>query len=538
MEKFAMRIKKIAALVLAIVLLLSVTALAVSVETLDGAVTDAAAFMLKTVEKPEVGSVGGEWAVIGLARSGYAVPESYYRTYYATVEKYVTEYAGVLHSRKYTEYSRVILALTAAGYDPRSVAGYDLTAPLEDFDKTIWQGMNGPIWALIALDSGGYANSRRAEYLQYILDKQETDGGWNQAPGNGADADMTGMALQALARYQDNPDVKAATDRALECLSKLQDATGGYSTNMSGSAANVESAAQVLVALCSLGISVDDPRFVKNGYTLLDSILQFQNADGSFKHTADGSGDSQMSSEQALYGLVAAQRARDGKSALYDMSDAVKRGEFNHTETIGLPGKHADVKQVAVTKPGTTFEDTANHPNRSAIEALAAREIINGKGNGKFDPDGTVTRAEFAKMVALSLGLPEKTLNPFADVKAGAWYETSVATAYFYELVNGVGNDNFNPTGTITRQSAAAMVSRAAKLCGMDTSLTDAEIRDTLSQFGDYRSVADYAQVALAFCYSEGILDDSELEIQPTKSATRAEIAEMLYRLLGKANLL
>jgi len=63
-----------------------------------------------------------------------------------------------LHERRYTDYSRVILGLTAAGYDPRAFAGYDLTLPLADFDKTIWQGINGPVFALIALDSGNYSN--------------------------------------------------------------------------------------------------------------------------------------------------------------------------------------------------------------------------------------------------------------------------------------------------------------------------------------------------------------------------------------------
>ena len=66
------------------------------------------------------------------------------------------EHEGNLHDKKYTEYSRVIVALTAIGKNPADVAGYNLLTPLGDYEKTIWQGMNGPIWALIALDSGNY----------------------------------------------------------------------------------------------------------------------------------------------------------------------------------------------------------------------------------------------------------------------------------------------------------------------------------------------------------------------------------------------
>ena len=116
---------------------------------LDKAVSDTAAYILSTVKNPEVGSIGGEWAVIGLARSDYAVPSSYYEKYYQAVERYVKEHQGILHEVKYTEYSRVILGLTSAGYDPHNITEYDLTNPLSDFNKTIWQGINGPIFALL-----------------------------------------------------------------------------------------------------------------------------------------------------------------------------------------------------------------------------------------------------------------------------------------------------------------------------------------------------------------------------------------------------
>ena len=62
--------------------------------------------------------------------------------------------------KKHTEYSRVILALTSIGKDAQNICGYDLTAPLLDYDKTVWQGINGAIWALIALDCKISARTR------------------------------------------------------------------------------------------------------------------------------------------------------------------------------------------------------------------------------------------------------------------------------------------------------------------------------------------------------------------------------------------
>jgi hypothetical protein len=533
---------------------------------LDASVNAAAAFMLTTVKKPQVGSVGGEWAILGLARSGYKVPDAYYEGYYKAVEKYVGEYKGVLHDRKYTEYSRVILGLTAAGYDPRDVAGYDLTLPLGDYDKTIWQGINGPVFALIALDSLDYPiptnkdaknQATREMYIADILRRQTADGGWNLTAGSGGanvdakekgDADLTGMALQALAKYQDKPLVRAAIQEALAFLSAKQDAKGGFSSSFSGGSSAVESAVQVLVALCELGIPVDDPRFVKGGYTLVDNILRYKNTDGSFKHTLDGEtsyvGNSQMSTEQAFYGLVAAQRAASGKDSLYRMGDAAKRGTSAPAAPAGtagsggLPGKHADIHKAAVSSPGKAFADVQGHINQKAVEALSARGLIGGRTDTAFVPGATMTRAEFAVLTTRVLGLPGKTGSTFTDIPSGAWYTGGVATAYYYELVGGVSATQFHPEGTITRQEAAAMVARAAKLCGMDITRTDVEIRDTLAPFGDYREAADWAAGTLAFCYSAGILDGSAMNIEPTRAITRGEVAEMLYRLLDKANLL
>ena len=559
--------RKLVSIIIVFMLLagMAMPAGAVSPAEIEAAVRDAAEYMLEAVKSPQVSSIGGEWAVMGLARCGYDVPDSYYEGYYRTVEKYVRDCEGVLHSVKYTEYSRVVLALTAAGYDPRDVAGYDLTAPLEDFDKTIWQGINGPVFALLALDSVNYQNSWRGEYVAEILRRQLDDGGWNLNGGvTGAtrnqpsDPDMTGMVLQALAKYQDMPEVKSATEKALAFLSEKQNSEGGYSSVFSSSTTDIESAVQALVALCELGIPVDDERFVKDGNTLVDNILSYKNADGSYWHTHDDGGSNQMATEQALYGLAAAQRAAQsaaGKTqntatpvtnSLYRMDDAVKRGKSagNHTDsehesTHGMPGKHPDVNFMPVEHHGKAFADTTDHPEKTAIEMLAERAIINGKSETEFAPDATMTRAEFAAIVTRGLGLmqnPESAAqNSFEDVDSNAWYYEYVITAAYYEIVRGVSESQFAPHNTITRQEAAVMTARAARLCGIDTSRGETQIRNTLAQFTDYRSAAGWAQESLAFCYDTGILDDSVLNISPAEHVSRGEIAGMLYRMLDAA---
>lgn len=538
------RIKRISAWILTLAILLTLTVPAFAASSVQSEVQGSAAYMVSAVKSPEVGSIGGEWAIIGLARFGYTVPANYYDDYYARVEKYVKNCSGVLHERKYTEYSRVILALTAIGRDPSNVAGDNLLTPLGDFEKTIWQGLNGPIWALIALDSGNYdipknpaakTQATRQLYIDEILNNQMKDGGWSLTGTGDSDVDITAMALQALAKYQDQKAVKTATDSALTWLSKNQDSKGGYA---SWGTTNVESVAQVIVALCELGMDLNDSRFVKNGRTLTENLLSFRQSNGGFYHVLDGSdGNNQMSAEQGFYALVAIDRAENSKNSLYRMGDVTKNTAKPST-TVKKGSADASVSVPAVSAPGTTFSDVKNHANQTAIEALASRGIINGMGQGTFMPNKTMTRAEFAAIVTRALGLAAKDTKVFSDVPSSKWYAGYIGTANSSGIVNGVGNGKFNPEGTITRQEAAAMVARAAKLCGLDTAMDAAATRDMLAQFGDYRSVASWAKEPMAFCYSANILDQSELNIEPTKAILRCEIAQMLYNMLTAAELI
>ena len=538
------RIKRISAWILTLAILLTLTVPALAASGVQNEVQGSAAYMVSAVKSPEVGSIGGEWAIIGLARSGYTVPTNYYEDYYARVEKYVKNCSGVLHERKYTEYSRVILALTAIGRDPSKVAGYNLLMPLGDFEKTIWQGLNGPIWALIALDSGNYdipknpaakTQATRQLYIDEIVTNQKKDGGWSLTDTGDSDVDITAMALQALAKYQDQKAVKSATDKALDYLSDVQDSKGGYA---SWGTTNVESVAQVVVALCELGIDLGDSRFVKNGHTLTENLLSFRQSNGGFYHVLDGSdGNNQMSAEQGFYALVAINRAENGKNSLYRMGDVIKATTKPST-TVKKGSADASVSVPAVTAPGTTFSDVKNHANKAAIEALASRGIINGMSKDTFAPNKTMTRAEFAAIVTRALGLPAKDTKAFTDVPGSKWYAGYIGAANSSGIVNGVGGGKFNPDGTITRQEAAAMVARAAKLCGLDTSMDAGATKDVLAQFGDYRSVASWAKESLAFCYYTNILDQSALKIEPTKAILRCEIAQMLYNMLLTAGLI
>ena len=273
-----------------------------------------------------VPSAGNEWRVLGLARAGKITAE-FSDGYYSSLVSCVEEKGSAkLDARKSTENSRVIIALSAIGKEATDVAGYNLLEPLADYDFVTYQGLNGAVFALLALDTYNYeiptagdgaTQTTRENLINYILENQLENGGWTFF-GSTADPDMTGMAIQALAPYYGkNADVKNAVDKALDVLSASQQDNGGVA---SWGKVNVESCAQVLTALASLGIDADtDERFIKNGNTIVDAIMDFSVENG-FAHVKD-SGYNQMATEQAYYALVSYNRVKNGKTSLYDMSD-------------------------------------------------------------------------------------------------------------------------------------------------------------------------------------------------------------------------
>lgn len=491
-------------------------------------IDDTAKYLKTAVPNPTVASIGGEWTVIALARSGMDLNDDYFQKYYCEVEKYAKIKNGVLHEKKYTEYARVVLALNAIGKNPENVGGYNLIAPLLDFDKTVWQGINGAIWALIALDSDNYAaDDIKKRYIEHIISRQNADGGWAISENaSSSDADITAMALVALAKYRNEPDINSAAEAAIDFLSSAQCDDGGFASYGSE---NSESAAQVLTALCTLGIPRNDPRFVKNGKTMVDNIYSYKNADGSFSHT-DSAGI--MATEQCCYALVAAMRADSGKSALFDMSDVERTDSRNPTNT------DSKINVPPIKFLQKTFADINDHKAQTAIEALAQRGIINGTDENRFAPDSTMTRAEFAAITVRALGLPMNTSAPFSDVLPTDWHCAYVGAAYAHGLIKGVSDSEFDPNGTITNEQAAAMMQRAAALCGMNGRLNDDAIKNTLAEFVDYKTVSDWAKESVAFCYANGISDRSEIEIRPHNAAKRYEIAQMIYNLLKGARLI
>ena len=317
-----------------------------------------------TVTEPSFGTGAGEWTVLSLARGNYYdTGDKYFEDYYSRIEETVKEKAasvnlnGALHKVKSTENSRLIMALSAIGKDPTKVGGVDLVGAYSanGFSWIKKQGLNGPVFALIALDTYNYKTSDatiRQQCVDYILQAELANGGWALS-GTTADPDMTAMALQALANYADNSDVKDAAERGFAALSSIQKDNGGYA---SWGSVNSESIAQVIVACTAWGIDPStDSRFVKSGGSTVDALLEFYVPDGKgFAHVLETTGGyaggevNAMATDQACYALVAYDRFVNNKNALYDMSDVTHPEPAGISASISLPAEISN-------KKGTTF---------------------------------------------------------------------------------------------------------------------------------------------------------------------------------------
>lgn len=486
--------RRIIAFVCALALLFALPAnvCALSEKGLDTALSKTAQYCLSALPEP---GEGGQWIVLALARGGFELPGGYLSTYEKNMKRYVKEKKGVLTSSKYTVYSGAVLGLTAAGADAANVGGYDLTEYLSDYDGVKRQGINGPVFALLAVDSGDYPCTSRTQYVDYILSRQLTDGGWAFS-GDSADPDMTAMALQALARYQGRADVAAAVEKGVARLAKMQKSGGGYA---SYGVENAESTAQVILALCELGISVEDSRFVKGGKSLLDVLLTYQNRDGSFCHTLDGEGDS-IATEQAFMAMVSARRQQNGESGIYNMKNVVSAAKFTD-----ISGHWAEVDILFCVEQG----------------------LFQGTGEHTFTPEGTMDRAMVVTVLWRLAGEPAATgKSKFSDVSSTAYYAQAVRWASGQGIVKGYSDGTFGVRDSVTRQELSLLLYRYAEYRGMNVSASKG-----LGGYADASSVASWARTSMAWAAAEGLITGSSGgKLLPGENATRAQVAAILTR--------
>ena len=343
------------------------------VPNFDKVYADTKKYIQNNVPAPVVAYDRGEWAVLGLARAGVALPDEYIQAYYDKVVAYVQKNMGAdgvlvdpeSHNPTVTDNERIILALTAIGKDPANVGGKNLLTALQNKDimkvtDTSNTDISGLVFGLLALNSGNYTQDSYW-LVQAILTQQNEDGSWSVSAEKkpDGDVDMTAMALQALAPYYNEGDdttVNAAVDKALQWLSAKYKGTGYTSA---------ESCAQVVVALSALQLNANsDSSFVKTvdgaPTSVLGDLLRYYLGEGQgFKHAASLKTADQKATEQALYAMAAYERYCRRTNALYDMTDAVCAHSFGDWQVVSPATCTADgSRQRVCTRCGAVEVQT------------------------------------------------------------------------------------------------------------------------------------------------------------------------------------
>jgi hypothetical protein len=199
------------------------------------------------------------------------------------------------------------------------------------------------------------------------------------------------------------------------------------------------------------------------------------------------------------------------------------------TGTVTFSTTHFSLYAVGYNP--VSFNDVASTDwYYKAVSFIAARGITTRTGSGTFSPDAVLTRADFLVMLMKVYGIAPDT-NPadnFSD--AGSTYYTGyLAAAKRLGISAGVGNNLYAPGKEITRQEMFTLLYNVLKAIGQ---LPPGDCGKTLSDFSDSNSVADWAKEAMALLVKTGTISGNLGKLSPTSTATRAEMAQVLYQLM------
>ncbi|MBC5636757.1 DUF4430 domain-containing protein [Ornithinibacillus sp. BX22] len=335
--------------------------------------------------------VNSEWEAIGLAKAGKEIPSDYLTIFYQNIQDQVIR--GLENGRiKITDIERLVMAAVAVGIDPRDIEGLDLIELIYNsperrggYDTMTFQGNNGPIFALIALDTQGFsvpedAKWTRQRLIEELIRTQNEDGSWSlNSDFSTPSVDITGMALIGLSPYKDQPAVSSALDRAVQWLSNVQTEDGGFDGGDFVGGITSEAAAQVIIGLTAYGIDPTSEPFTKNGNNLITHLFEFQNTDGGFKHTMDYDYSDPMSTEQAMQALVAYKLFLRGEGSLYHFSDVID----NVDDPPGEQEEGTDEKELPEDKEEKTDDNEPPRDDLNNEEEFSK----NPPSNNKDDTD-------------------------------------------------------------------------------------------------------------------------------------------------------
>nr|WP_285891380.1 S-layer homology domain-containing protein [Paenibacillus pasadenensis] len=518
--------------------------------------------------------IKSDWDAIAASQAGHELPASYLSKLRTVIEKEAPAFRNV------TDFERVAMAVTAAGEDASSYAGLNLIERIYNSDRMLNQGVNGPIYALLALDYGNYEISANAKWsreklVAELLKNQSADGSFAFPGDKNGNPDLTGSALTALAPYIGQAEVKQAGERAVAWIKSQQNKDGGFTSYGESSS---ESVAQVIIGLASAGYDPAGAEFTRNGKNLIDSLLAFRNADGSFAHALPLA-PNPYGAYQSVQALAAYEKFKTGSGSLYTKpAPAVTVTVEGPESTLGAGVTRAVYAMDALTQAASALKLNVDVKEMSFGKYINS---INGITGGKYGGyDGWMYAVERkGKWINPSVGMGEFKLEAgdrlavfygngtkligsvdvsprqprdnqaFAvEVKQQEWDYT--ANAFTVTPAAGVtvkaggvtvttdayGVASFQPlpAGSYDLSVTGYSASKAPSVLKHTVKLT---VGNTAVKFADESKIAPWALTSVKNGYASGLISGTtgggKPAFSPKQELTRAQFASLAVRLLG-----
>jgi len=392
------------------------------------------------IEKGRKSNLGiTSWVLMGLGASGEKIESSKWTRSGKNPLDYM-ESCGI-ELEETTEFASVALALTAVGKEP-IYGGENLVDKILSFQQSdggFYQpalnetGMiNTHMWSIFAIASSGKNIPNIKKTKTWLINKQNTDGGFGWVEGASSDTDDTGVAIQALVLLGENPKTSKVIEDALAFLKTYQVDDGGFSAGeWMGKESNTASDAWVLQGLIAAEQNPLDLKWIKNNKSVIDHLLSNQLADGSFNWKKD---TSSSTAQMTAYALMA------------------------------LNQKPHPVGKVEI-KDEVLFKDLSeNYWAYWEIKSLVENGVISGYPDKTFLPEKNVTRAEFTRFLVYGLNKQELKYSQrltFGDLSGNHWAYSLIGIGVNQNFISGRSSKVFDPNGKISGAELSSMLIRS-----------------------------------------------------------------------------
>lgn len=375
------------------------------------------------------------WVVIALESLNQDVKESNWAPAGVNPVDYLTSNPMQLNGT--CDYARTLLALTAAEestYKEKLIQNI-LSFQQEDGQFTMNPDaekgfINSHIWSIIALHSAGQEIPNQHKAREWLINRQNSDGGFGWCEGTSSDADDTAAALKSLVILGEDPNGSDSIKSALKYLKSCQSSDGGFNSGyLAGEEANAISDAWAIQALLYCGEDPTAEAWSINNHNAVEHLMSLQNDKGFFNWRSDLESSPVYTTATAINALamLPPQEPLSGSVDKYSWPDL--------SET---------------------------HWAYQAIVDLAQAGGLAGYPDGTIKPDQAVTRAEFSRMLVTGLNLEEqeKDGKHFVDVIPGFWAESYIEICAENGYMQGRPGNIFDPHSKISGAEMAVILFR------------------------------------------------------------------------------